>query len=77
MTHHVLKIEDAYYEAKVAGDKLFEIRHNDRGFQKGDTVSYTKPPTGHFDRKGKWEITYVTGYQQRDDFVVFGEKRIL
>lgn len=73
--HHVLKIEDSYYDAKVEGLKLFEIRYNDRGFQKGDTVSYTKP-IGSLQRSGVWEIIYVTGYQQRENFVVFGEKRI-
>ena len=73
--HHVLKIEDEFYEAKVAGIKPFKIRFNDRGFQKGDTVTFTQP-VGAITRKGKWEITYVTGYQQRDGFVVFADKRI-
>ena len=37
---HVLKIDKPYLDAKLAGDKLFEIRLNDRGYQKGDVVIY-------------------------------------
>ena len=75
MAHHELKIEDEYYEAKVAGNKPFEIRYNDKGFQKGDTVGYTTV-NALFKRVGKWEITYVISYQQKDNFVVFADKRI-
>lgn len=37
MTHD-LKIWPEFYEAVCNGDKTFELRKNDRGFQKGDTV---------------------------------------
>lgn len=74
--HHVLKIEDAYYDAKIEGIKLFEIRFNDRGFQKGDTVSYTRNNPPFWERDGIWEITYVTAYNQKDNFVVFGENKV-
>ena len=37
---HNLKIDNVYLKAKIAGDKLFEIRLNDRGYQKGDNVVY-------------------------------------
>lgn len=40
MTHE-LKIQKQWADAKLAGEKPFEIRVNDRGFQKGDTVRYT------------------------------------
>lgn len=40
MTHN-LKILKSFADAKLAGDKLFEIRYNrDRGFQKGDKIKY-------------------------------------
>lgn len=75
MAHHTLKIEEVYMKAKIVGDKHFEIRYNDRGFQKGDTVTYTTPaPTHEYD--GIWEITYVTGFAQKPDWVVFGDKRV-
>jgi len=37
---HELKIEKQWADAKLAGEKPFEIRLNDRGFQKGDRVQY-------------------------------------
>lgn len=39
MTHE-LKIQKQWADAKLAGEKPFEIRRNDRGFQKGDIVKY-------------------------------------
>ena len=47
MTHE-LKIQKQWADAKLAGEKPFEIRRNDRGFQKGDTVRYKviDPKTG-------------------------------
>lgn len=40
MTHE-LKIQKQWADAKLVGEKPFEIRRNDRGFQKGDIVHYT------------------------------------
>ena len=47
MTHE-LKIQKQWADAKLAGEKPFEIRRNDRGFQKGDIVRYRviDPKTG-------------------------------
>lgn len=47
MTHE-LKIQKQWADAKLAGEKPFEIRINDRGFQKGDIVRYKviDPKTG-------------------------------
>ena len=75
--HHKLKIDEPYLRAKIAGDKLFEIRCNDRGYQKGDTVEYIDYFT-HIDKpiRHTYEITYVTGYMQGQNYVVFGEKHI-
>jgi hypothetical protein len=74
--HHTLKIEEHFYEAKVLGLKPFEIRYNgDRGFQKGDTVNYTST-NGLINYEGMYEITYVTAYQQKENFVVFGDRKI-
>lgn len=81
MTHE-LKILECYANAKVAGDKLFEIRDNrDRGFQKGDLVKYRV--VGDFGMRYNheiddktYEITYVTNYEQKEGYVVFGEKEV-
>ena len=82
MTHE-LKILECYANAKVAGDKLFEIRNNlDRGFQKGDIVKYIVVNDSHVrirnhSLNGKeYEITYVTNYEQKDGWVVFGEREV-
>lgn len=82
MTHE-LKICECYAYAKASGDKLFEIRdNNDRGFQKGDIIKYI--PVNKYDisirnhpiLNKKYEITYVTNYNQKDGWVVFGEKEV-
>lgn len=38
MTEHKLKTWPAYFDAVKRGDKAFEVRRDDRGFQKGDIV---------------------------------------
>lgn len=73
--HHVLKIKKSFYEAKVAGDKMFEIRVDDRDFEVGDTVSYETVQDGYWwPAEGKWEITFISTFEQKNNFVVFGEK---
>lgn len=82
MTHE-LKILECYANAKIAGDKLFEIRNNlDRGFQKGDIVKYIVVNDLHVRIRNhplngkEYEITYVTNYEQKDGWVVFGEREV-
>lgn len=41
-TIHKLKCWEPYYDAIVAGDKQFDVRRDDRGFQKGDLVLLEK-----------------------------------
>ena len=38
MTEHILKCWPAYFDAIARGDKNFEVRRDDRGFQKGDIL---------------------------------------
>lgn len=79
---HELKILECYAQAKFNGDKLFEIRNNaDRDFQKGDIVNYRVVDNlglnvNHPLNGKEYEITYVTNYNQKDGWVVFGEKEI-
>lgn len=74
--HHVLKIKSDFWNAVACGDKNFEIRNNDRGFQKGDTVSFVPTEEGVvFSGPDKFEITYVlSGWGIEKDYVVFGMK---
>lgn len=38
MSEHILKTLPPYFEAIERGEKTFEVRRDDRGFNKGDTV---------------------------------------
>ena len=79
---HELKILEVYADAKLRGDKLFEIRDNsDRDFQRGDRVKYKVTDKHGIDvphelENKTYEITYVTHYAQRDGYVVFGEREV-
>lgn len=82
---HELKILKPFADAKLSGDKLFEIRQNEgRGFQKGDIVSYfVCDITGkyfeedHPLNKKTFEITYVLHFNGIEPgYVVFGEREI-
>lgn len=42
MAHHTLKTWPTYFDAVVNGEKLFEVRRNDRFFQRGDTVTLVR-----------------------------------
>jgi len=42
MTEHQLKTWPAFFDAIRDGEKSFEVRKNDRGFQKGDVLILNK-----------------------------------
>lgn len=42
MRTHTLKTIDYCWDAVAAGEKTFEIRRNDRGYQRGDIVRLRK-----------------------------------
>ena len=72
-------IEYEIAEEGKAEDKTFEVRYNDRGYQKGDYVVF-KPMDGfvyhpHQIEYKKYVITYVhSGLGLEKDFIVFGIK---
>lgn len=80
MIHHI-KLSEFYAEAVLSGEKCFEIRYNDRGYQKGDrvvfqTVDEDGTPTIHQVSREIFVITYVVhGYGLKDGWCVFGIKR--
>lgn len=48
MAEHKLKCWPAYFDALQRGDKNFEVRRDDRGFQRGDVLVLEKySPTEH------------------------------
>lgn len=75
MKTHDLKISEEFYEEVEQGNKRFEIRRNDRDFQKGDKVTLfetTNHGTSYTGRSSNFFISYVTSFEQKDNFVVFG-----
>ena len=82
---HKLKISEDFANAVLSGDKTFEVRENDRGFQKGDVVIFQVVERGacrveyfnHPLNGVECEITYVlSGWGIEQGKVVFGIRRI-
>ena len=87
MTEHILKTNAEYWEAVRTGEKMFEVRRNDRGFQIGDALilrRQSKDAVGNFveDRSRdnrpyelRCRVTYVLPGGQfgiDPDYVVLG-----
>ena len=81
MTHHI-KLNHNYADAVLSGQKNFEVRYNDRGYQRGDKVQFTvvddcKIRMTHPLNEKIFIITYlVHGYGLEKDWCVFGIKRL-
>lgn len=77
MANHDLKIKPCYLQEKIDGNKPGEIRNNkDRGYQKGDFVTYHAFDNGTYITDMpivKTEITYVTNFEQKENMVVYFE----
>lgn len=65
MTHQ-LKIWESFANCVLDGSKTFEVRKNDRGFQKGDIIDFVVMDDGgvchnyfHQLNGKRYEITYV------------------
>lgn len=79
--YHELKLLWSFENDILDGLKTFEIRENERGFQKGDLVKFkvadtrANPSINHPIEKKTYEITYVlNGWGIKNGFVVFGIK---
>lgn len=72
--HHIIKINSSAYEAVRDKKKTFEIRNNDRGYNAGDTIEMRKYDDGWYCKQSnplKAFIGYVTGFGQKENYVVF------
>lgn len=81
---HKIKILESFANAVDIGDKTFEIRKNDRGYQRGDLVEFVVlydsdnlKFTSHPLYGKRYEITYVlSGWGLEDGYCVFGIKPV-
>ena len=81
MTHKI-KLQKEFADSVLSGDKCFEIRKNDRGYQKGDMVQF-QVMDGMYEaynqplNKITYEITYViNGWGLENGYVVFGIREV-
>ncbi|MBC1358295.1 DUF3850 domain-containing protein [Listeria booriae] len=78
MTHN-LKINSEYFLPIKQDLKCFEIRKNDRNYQVGDTVvlnEFFEKEQTYSGEKITVKIKYITDYNQKVDYVVFGFEKI-
>ncbi len=74
MTHE-LKTLPLYFDQVECGNKTFEIRKDDRGFQPQDTLLLREwTGTDYTGRSIRVAVTYITDYEQRPGYVVMGIK---
>lgn len=80
---HKIKLMEAFADAVLSGEKNFEIRLNDRGYQKGDYVRFIVTTSGGMKRishpvdEKTFMITYVlNGFGLEANYCVFGIVRI-
>lgn len=76
MVKHKLKILPEYFKEVCTGKKSFEIRKNDRGFHVGDTLLLCEfaPDNGFTGRVVDRKVTYITDYEQKENYVVMAIK---
>jgi hypothetical protein len=77
MSHHVLKCWPGLFDDVVCGEKRFEVRRNDRGFDAGDVLQLRewRPDTRSFSgRVTHVRVTYIlhTAPGLQFGFVVMG-----
>lgn len=78
---HCLKLQEEFADAVISGDKCFEVRLNDRGYQRGDYIKFTVMGAAgkkqHPLNECAFEITYVlNGWGIKEDYVVLGIKEV-
>lgn len=78
---HKIKLSEEFANDVFFGTKCFEVRVNDRGYQKGDLIQFEVVNSMNINQYNKlndvkFEITYVlSGWGIKDNYVVFGIRR--
>lgn len=82
-TIHELKIQEDFANAVYAGDKTFELRYNDRGYQKGDLIKFTAVDKMNFKIYDHpindllYEVTYViNGWGLKEEYVALAIREV-
>lgn len=75
---HELKLSDEFFDHVRIGKKNFEIRRNDRNYRVGDHL-LLKEWNGvrYTGRTLLRKIVYITDYDQKDNTVVMGIKKVI
>ena len=77
---HEIKLDYQFQKPILEGDKIFEVRYNDRGYQKGDLVKFHVVNRENIEEPIEnqlYEITYVlAGWGIKEGYVVFGIRRV-
>ena len=79
---HEIKLDTQFCDAVLCGEKTFEVRRNDRDYQKGDWIRFIPigllhAPTNHPLANKMYEITYVlSGWGIQEGFCVFAIKEV-
>lgn len=77
---HEIKLDTQFCDAVLHGEKTFEVRRNDRNYQKGDLIKFIPVgtcfiPVSHPIKDKVYEITYVlSGWGIQEGFCVFAIK---
>ena len=72
---HKLKLKEPYIEPVLSGEKTFEVRENDRGFNKGDYIKFI--PThmnGETYKDTELEVTYIAAWESKRVIVYLESK---
>ena len=83
MKIHEIKLREEFADDILSGEKTFEIRRNDRGYQKGDRVKFKVVDAAGFHilhpvETEVYEITYLLhGWGMHDGYCVFGIKPVM
>lgn len=76
MAEHLLKVVPPYFDALVSGAKTFEVRRNDRAYQRGDIMhlrEWHPERTGtldHCDHPGCEHWGDAPGHWATDDVII-------
>lgn len=79
MKLHRLKLSYSFWDAVMSGEKTFELRENDRGFQKGDLITFQEVDEIGIKTTRTSEnfvITYVLpGWGLKDNYVALAIRK--